>query len=180
MSSDSKYGAIAHYKKRFGSSFSGLVDELAAVLASFSLDVVGVCASYLVSGCATPGVEPVVLKIIRGRFVWCCYSIACAPNGQMFVGDDRSLTIYSADGEFVSRAETEQLQGTISGLCFDNGSNELYVCNRTASIVVCDANGKFLRSFMGDIPTLPRKFKRCVFCLIVRCCFQCCVVSFFA
>ena len=82
---------------------------MADALPTFSLDVVGVVAAYVVCGVATAGAKPSHLfefgpvDLGRGRFLGSCCGLACSANGNIWLCAERNVQVFNSDGEFLFR-----------------------------------------------------------------------------
>lgn len=88
----------------------------------------------------------------EGQFTRGICSVAVAPDGNVWVGDETKVQIFSGDGKFVRQAAPAHLQhGHVYGIAFDTSNNEVYLTSSlTHCIVVCRLDGAAVRK-MGSV-----------------------------
>ena len=133
--------------QRFGSIGQALADTLP----SFSFDIVGLVAGYIVFGTATPGAQPKHLLtlglkgVYKGQFTRACHAVACAPNGNVWVSDASGVQVFDDEGRYLSRVP---VYGCFTCIAFDT-NGQVFLCDTDNDrIVVCGCDdGLFLRTF---------------------------------
>jgi sugar lactone lactonase YvrE len=128
--------SLSEFKCRFGP----IGAEIADALKMFSLDVVGVIAKYTVLGRASPGCYPVRLcSWKRADPTGCILSIACVPNGEIWVAAHQGGAVFDRQGRFV-----RAISGRPSGVAF-GGSDKVYAVE-LGTVAVFDLDGSRLRN----------------------------------
>lgn len=125
------------------------------MLPVFSLDLVGLIASYLVFGVATPNSKPKLLSyfgkyvdqvIGPGQFKWAVYSIAVCPyTSNVWVGHFDGVQIFDEHHDFIRRVAQDELSWRCAGIAFDSNREVYIVNNGKGYVLVCDIEGNVLR-----------------------------------
>ena len=136
--------------------FSAVGEALADALSVFSLDVVGVVAAYVVCGVATSGSTPSHLfsfgseGTANGKFTGGCYSLSFSSDGNIWVGDGRGCQVFSSEGKFIRRVAEGNFTSSCWGIAFDSNSEVFLADTFGDRILVCRADGSFVRSFRSQ------------------------------
>ena len=138
------------------SEFHRVTAAIADAVASFSLDVCGVVADYLVCGPATAGATAGLLFSfgpigIDKRGGQSCSGIAVSPNQDIWVccqsHEQSSVQVFSAEFKFCHRVTSKGGWKTPTKVAFDT-NGEVFVADYGAGcIVVCRPDGSFVRQF---------------------------------
>lgn len=84
-------------------------EELAAALRMFSLDLVGVVASYAVCGTATAGAKPQLLFSFGDEELR-CKAITSTPDGsRVYVGSWYKIVVFDSAGQFLREILVEDV-----------------------------------------------------------------------
>lgn len=122
-------------------------EALAAELAAFSLDVVGIVAAYLVCVPATAGAKAQLLcsfgsDVLRGE----CFGIATSPDcSRIWVSDCQTLAVFDADGKHLSTVKSNT-HGVMEGVVFDSDGRAFVVSQSRGCVLVCDQDGSVQRT----------------------------------
>ena len=140
-----------------GTACSAIGPVLEEALPRFSLDVIGIVASYAVCGSATLGAVPRLLFAFGSlgegdvNFERAVDSgiLAVAPDGSIWCGVYLGCQLFSSDGKFLRNVVQGKFQGPCTGIAFDN--SEVFCSDEDANqIVVCGMDGSFVRSFSSS------------------------------
>lgn len=142
-----------------------------------------ICKHVLTFGC--PGMED-------GQFDRGCWDVAMDTAGRIWVSDERGVQVFSSDFEFLYHAAIGEFKQGSCGIAF-NKQGETFIADALGHrIVVCSAQGKFLRAFGREgtkqcefnnpwfVPPALFSLRSLVFsfcCVVVCFCMSSCVLS---
>src|SRR5689334_17272418 len=122
---------------------------LADSLSSFSLDVVDLCASYVVRPVATKDAKPTLLFTITPKQQGLSLSVAVSPEtGNIWLASTNKLQVFSNDGDFLFAAD--RIQGGLPGGIVTHRSGDVFIAHYQAQCIkVCNPEGVEQRRFGG-------------------------------
>ena len=123
-----------------------IVNSLADILTSFSLDVIGVVVSYLLCGTAKADKQPQHLLTLPA-LEKTCTSISCLDNGNMYICHGNVIQTVDCDGQ----CSNPILSGVTNRIKYMAiGHDSIYItCLGVHDIRVHRLNGEFVRSLGG-------------------------------
>ena len=130
---------VCHFER-----FSAVGNVLCDALPVFSMDLVSVCASYLVCGTAKAGAQPRVMfsfgfiELKFQPFPGGCQSVMCSPNHRIWVCSNAGLRVFDETGVFLFRA-APHIESPNS-VAFD-GTRAFFIDFNNDKIASCSLDG---------------------------------------
>jgi hypothetical protein len=140
---------------------------LADSLAAFSLDVVGIVASYAVIGGPTPGATPVTLTTFGSQnggdhaaFRVGCAAFARCPDGTVWVTQQRQICIVNNEDKVLPSVVEFQFSWGCTGMAFDTNGQVFFTDVGADQVVACRWRDGHVTRVFGETGALTGQFSR--------------------
>lgn len=124
-------------------------ERLADALSSFSFDAIAIVAGYLVNLTAYNKAIPHYVFSFGERIMGNAWGLCVGPKETVWVAYSQLVRVYNTDGVYLFDACEKQVSAPKAIAC-DTAANEVFIVDKDAEracVLVCAADGKFLRKF---------------------------------